>query len=262
MFSSKPSQDFSKPQRKQILLPATVVEDKTNMCVGWRDMDGCILDGSRTSHNDLNCSDLVSKERTGWCECRDHSGSMFQIYFDCPSVAGSDRQEVFTCANMCFQRAEAMGGKNKQLGPDSSHRRESLIQIERRRREVAERERLDRQAKEEAERPLRAHVKRGDDLIAEVRSSVSPSSPMQLLLMTLPPPQSPSFGPDRRLSCSSFPFFFLYFICSENEPVLVVNRFTQTLKKNIFRLPWRSWLRHGKSTSWEVSLWTKRGRSL
>eukprot|EP00292_Cryptomonas_paramecium_P008086 CAMPEP_0113706904 /NCGR_PEP_ID=MMETSP0038_2-20120614/28042_1 /TAXON_ID=2898 /ORGANISM="Cryptomonas paramecium" /LENGTH=345 /DNA_ID=CAMNT_0000632265 /DNA_START=411 /DNA_END=1449 /DNA_ORIENTATION=- /assembly_acc=CAM_ASM_000170 len=142
------------------------------MCVGWRDMDGCILDGSRTSHNDLNCSDLVSKERTGWCECRDHSGSMFQIYFDCPSVAGSDRQEVFTCANMCFQRAEAMGGKNKQLGPDSSHRRESLIQIERRRREVAERERLDRQAKEEAERPLRAHVKRGDDLIAEVYSDI------------------------------------------------------------------------------------------
>jgi len=118
-----------------------IVEDAQNMCVAWRDLDGCVLEGKRRPRNDLNCSDPILPSQTGWCDCKDSTGSQFQIEFDCLAVDSRERKETFTCSRMCSTRVQQGLEKSHKLSrafEASTKRAETLIEIEKRRREEAE----------------------------------------------------------------------------------------------------------------------------
>jgi hypothetical protein len=63
------------------------------------------------------------------------------------------------------------------------HKRgDALADIERRRQEEAEQRRRAEEEREAAERPIREHIRNGDDALAEVIQAVSPSRAFVLLL--------------------------------------------------------------------------------
>ena len=147
-------------------------EDQENMCVAWRDIDGCLLSGARRPRKDRNCSSVIAPAQTGWCECKEESGVHFQIEFECSVNGRPERTESFTCAKECKSRI--LDGRQKSLKLSrafeaSTKHAETLAERERRRHEEAERKRREEEEREEALRPIRAMIQRGDDLIAEVR---------------------------------------------------------------------------------------------
>ena len=144
------------------------------MCVAWRDVDGCGLDGTRRPRRDRNCSSNIQPSETGWCECKDGTGAHFQIEFDCPVGGNVERKEIFTCARVCVARIQEGRDKSLKLSrayEASTKRAETIMEQERRRREEAEKRKREEAEREEAARPIRAMIQRGDDLIGEVRFS-------------------------------------------------------------------------------------------
>jgi hypothetical protein len=95
----------------------------------------------------------------------------FQAEFDCPVTGQLERKESFTCARVCISRVQEGREKSMKLSrayEASTKRADTIMEIERRRREEAERRKREEEEREEAMRPIRAQIQRGDDLISEV----------------------------------------------------------------------------------------------
>jgi hypothetical protein len=150
-----------------------IAEDRENMCVAWRDVEGCVLDGARRPSRDKACSAVILPTETGWCDCKDGTGTHFHIDFDCAVAGRTERKESITCAHVCMSRIQDGRDKSLKLSrayEASTKRGESLIEAEKRRKEEAERKRREEEAREAAAQPIRALIRDGDNLVGEVRT--------------------------------------------------------------------------------------------
>jgi hypothetical protein len=149
-----------------------IPEDRENMCVAWRDVEGCVLDGVRRPRHDKDCSAVILPQETGWCDCKDGTGTHFHIDFDCAIAGRIDRKESITCARVCMTRIQDGRDKSRKLSrayEASAKRAESLIEAEKRRKEEAGRRRREDEEREAAAQPIRALIREGDDIVGEVR---------------------------------------------------------------------------------------------
>ncbi|GMF80506.1 unnamed protein product [Phytophthora fragariaefolia] len=61
-------------------LPAGDVAARQLQCIGWRATGGCSPDGTREPENDQNCTHVVSRGESGYCEVEDaRTGERFRV---------------------------------------------------------------------------------------------------------------------------------------------------------------------------------------
>jgi hypothetical protein len=179
-FSSSASSPVVRDQTRQSLLNEMqdleklkiIAEDRENMCVAWRDVEGCLLDGVRRPRQDKDCSAVIHPAEIGWCDCKDSTGTHFHIDFDCVEAGRTDRKEGITCARVCMSRIQDGRDKSRKLSrayEASAKRAESLVEAEKKRKEEAERKRREEEEREAAAQPIRALIREGDDIVGEVR---------------------------------------------------------------------------------------------
>lgn len=152
-----------------------IAEDRENMCVAWRDVEGCVLDGVRRPRHDKDCSAVILPSETGWCDCKDGAGTHFHVDFDCAVEGRTERKESITCARTCMSRIQDGRDKSRKLSrayEASAKRAEILVEAEKRRKEEAERKRREDEEREAAAQPIRALIREGDDMVGEIFSMI------------------------------------------------------------------------------------------
>jgi hypothetical protein len=145
-----------------------IEEDSQNMCVAWREIDGCIIDGSRNPFKDRNCSTVILPAQAGWCDCKEPAGSLFHIEFDCDKADHPKRIEAFTCARVCSSRIRDGLDKSRKLLRAEQASSTYAEELDRRWREEKERKRREEEELELVLRPIRKLILHGDDLLAKV----------------------------------------------------------------------------------------------
>merc|ERR1719473_914019 len=83
-------------REKRVFLHAA--QEPTLSCVGWKKTLNCDPSGPRDPNNDKDCTETVSSEESGFCECGD-----FTKLNDTQFAAVPCTHPPFTCDAMCLK---------------------------------------------------------------------------------------------------------------------------------------------------------------